>query len=160
MSDEDAKSENPTVPPPPGEDDAYSASTVVGQASAELLALIRTAEDAAVSKDGAETARGEDDADALLASARAASANAAAARKAAAGARASSPPSAEAAARVAPTGPPSKPFVVRTSDAPPVSTPAPAPSAAAVDGAPGLPPAAGIVLLFAAAAGVLAALVR
>jgi len=37
-----------TRPPPPGEEDLYSASTVVGQASAELLALVRAAEQAPV----------------------------------------------------------------------------------------------------------------
>lgn len=35
-----------TVPPPEGEDDLYNASTTVGQASAELLALVRAAETA------------------------------------------------------------------------------------------------------------------
>ena len=46
MSDQDPKRPGiATVPPPPGEEDLYSASTVVGQASAELLALVRAAEE-------------------------------------------------------------------------------------------------------------------
>jgi hypothetical protein len=44
MSDPPKRVGIDTVPPPPGEEDLYSASTVVGQASAELLALVRSAE--------------------------------------------------------------------------------------------------------------------
>jgi cobalamin biosynthesis Mg chelatase CobN len=44
MSDPPKRLGIDTVPPPPGEEDLYSASTVVGQASDELLALVRSAE--------------------------------------------------------------------------------------------------------------------
>src|SRR4051812_366401 len=45
MSDDSKPPNLATTPPPAGEDDLYSASTVVGQASAELLALVRAAEE-------------------------------------------------------------------------------------------------------------------
>lgn len=47
MSDEEDRKRSDatvTVPPPEGEDDIYEASTKVGQASPELLALVRAAE--------------------------------------------------------------------------------------------------------------------
>jgi hypothetical protein len=153
MSEEDPKRyQVPTVPPPPGEEDAYSASTVVGQASAELLALIRSEEDGKIaSKPPAKPVK-----------------EAAVEPKVEASKVEASKvePSAE---RVAPTGPPQKPVVVRSSDAPPAAparprTPAPrhvahvAPESAEPGG--GLHPALAIALVFAAVAGVLAALVR
>ena len=46
MGDDD-ENEAPTVPPPPGEDDPYDADTKVGQASEDILAIVRAAEDGA-----------------------------------------------------------------------------------------------------------------
>lgn len=40
MSDEESKPAVPTVRPPPGDDDVYSASTVVGPMPADLLAIV------------------------------------------------------------------------------------------------------------------------
>lgn len=136
MSKDDSKKmQSSTVPPPPGEADAYSASTVVGPASAELLALIRTAEEqGAIGPATDETA-------ARVASAREAASNAAAA-KSASGASAASE---------------------RTSRTDPPAAHRPSAHARHADErgeSSGLPPILAIVLVFAAAAGVLAALVR
>jgi cobalamin biosynthesis Mg chelatase CobN len=50
MSDDTPKRMNSTLPPPGGAEDLYSASTVVGPASAELLALVRSATEEAEAK--------------------------------------------------------------------------------------------------------------
>lgn len=44
--DDDHKPHHATARPPPGEEDVYSASTVAGEASDELLAIIRQSADA------------------------------------------------------------------------------------------------------------------
>jgi cobalamin biosynthesis Mg chelatase CobN len=66
MSDPPKRLGIDTVPPPPGEEDLYSASTVVGQASEEILALVRSAEQSnaertAAKRASAQVAANEDD---------------------------------------------------------------------------------------------------
>ncbi|AKV02284.1 hypothetical protein AKJ09_08947 [Labilithrix luteola] len=58
MSDEESKPAIPTVRPPPGDEDVYSASTVVGPMPADLLAIVsgvRAEEERAAAARDAET---------------------------------------------------------------------------------------------------------
>jgi hypothetical protein len=60
MSDERGRKGAATVPPPEGEDDPYNAATRVGAAPADLLAIVRDAEEANAPK--TETKKMSDDA--------------------------------------------------------------------------------------------------
>jgi hypothetical protein len=138
MSDETPKRMYSTVPPPDGAEDLYSASTVVGQASAELLALVRAATEEGESKKSSTTvpapsASQSDDAkltamkEAASRSAKEAAANEVA--REAAKAASSRPPAAAAS---------NAPSAVRTT--PPVATKSRAPAFAALV-VPSVPPA-------------------
>lgn len=182
MSDDTPKRMYSTLPPPEGADDLYSASTVVGPASPELLALVRAAQDGAIEKgakpQGArhgEPASGTDEErlaamkEAAARAAKGAVANEVA--RAAAKAASARPPS--------PSGTPAPPSAPPRVDTSPTAPPAPAtaktPEQARVTvGAvrpserlaprpgrdQGLPPALTIAMVFVATALVLAALVR
>ncbi len=135
-----------TLPPPESDDDMYSASTKVGQASEELLALVRASEEErllqsqALSVDDEATIVGSKDVAAFTARPR---------EVARASALPSAPPSRGSSKHVTISTRVSSPAARRETSA-----------TSATSSTEGLPPATSIVLLFAVVTLVLAALVR
>lgn len=183
MSDDEPKgSGHETLPPPPGEEDLYSACTVVGQASAELLALVRSAEEAATVATPRNSEKPPASEEAKLDAMKEVAALAAKEAAANEAAReslkrsAAPPPIASAGAAPAPAAiaPPRPAAPAPVAAPPPVAVPEAPPSGApektvrrtawSPPGEPpparGLPPYVGIVALFVAVALALAAVVR
>lgn len=154
MTDDDQnQSQTATLPPPDGEEDLYSASTAVGPASEELLALVRAAEGGTKSEKGDKAPPAKD----------AKSAGVPDPPKPAAGKAESAKP-ASAAPKPASAAP--KPLPKLSPDEPTVASETTArrrvasPAHEQRQAAPGLPPFISIVLVFLAAVLTLAALIR
>jgi hypothetical protein len=152
MSDEQKLPNLATTPPPAGEEDLYSAATVVGPASAELLALVRAAEEGTLDAKAPATTAPSAPAAAKQAAPPAPLPKPASEPPKAAPKAASEPPPAPPARAVAPT----------LESAADVTTKRRAIVTAEDERrpTPGLPPSVAILLIFVAATVALAALVR
>jgi hypothetical protein len=162
MSDEQqGKSGAVTVPPPDGAEDPYSASTRVGQAPLDLLALVRAAEESAGKLEAASKAPSDPPA----------VAPAARATPVAPAPKIEEPKVEEPKVVEAKVEPPAKkpsvpapakeePRASRKPEAAPIATPSRAPSAQRAPESDGLPPIPAILLVLGAIALALAAIVR